>query len=155
MKVHFLQVTSTYLNNHVNQIGTAYWSQLNGMKWKRIKIPEANEPNNGQVIKSITNYQNVNQWTRRRLSLPSAISISSGTSFWLSCSTMWFIIWSTGLVLDFLFLFRLPNGMLVRLCSEFLSAKTNLTGLLSVRPISATVTRNGHPFWKAWLWYKL
>lgn len=71
------------------------------------------------------------------------MSISSGTSFWLSRSTMWFIIRGTGLVLAFLFLLRLPNGTPPRLCSEFLSAKTNLTGLLSVRPISATVTHNG------------
>lgn len=56
---------------------------------------------------------------------------------------MWFIIRGTELVLAFLFLFRLPNGTPPRLCSEFLSAKTNLTGLLSVRPISATVTHNG------------
>lgn len=71
------------------------------------------------------------------------MSIASETSFSLSCSTMWFIIRGKGLVLDFLFLFRLPNGVAVRLCSEFLSAKTNLTGLLSVRPISATVSHNG------------
>lgn len=70
------------------------------------------------------------------------MSISSGTSFWLSRSTMWFIIRGTGLV-DFLFLFRLPNNTVPRLCSEFLSVKTNLTGLLSVRPISATVNYNG------------
>lgn len=56
---------------------------------------------------------------------------------------MWFIIRGTGLVLAFLFLHRLPNGTPPRLCSKFLSAKTNLTGLLSVRPISATVTHNG------------
>lgn len=69
---------------------------------------------------------------------PSVISISSGVSFWLSRSTMWFIIRCTGLVLDFLFLFRLLNGIALRLWSEFLSAITNFTGLLSVRPISAT-----------------
>lgn len=71
------------------------------------------------------------------------MSISSETSFWLSRSTMWFIIWDTVVFLDFLFFFRIPNGMTLRLCSEFLSAKTNLTGLLNVRPISATVNRNG------------
>lgn len=75
--------------------------------------------------------------------LPSVMSISSVMSFWLSRSTMWFILRDTGLVLDFLFFFRLPKGSALLLCSEFLSAKTNLTGLLSVRPISATVSHNG------------